>query len=157
MEKESWTERIAKMRYEVIENTIKIENLLDELILLNFKMEIDINGDYRKWREETEVFKKHFLNRAPVSKKFEIIKEIIRDNWRKEIPSDFSSDVGEFLKIRNIFAHQLSPELGEDMCSIEREMIEKDKDKLIELHKMHCQLYSKLLGYIVDTYNSRPN
>jgi hypothetical protein len=143
---------IAEMRHEVIEHTIELENLLSELIMLSFDMEIDINGDYGKYNEITSVFEKHFLSKAPISKKFEVIKEIIKDKQRKELPKDFGSDVKEFLEIRNLFAHQLFPVMDEDMCSIKREIVQKDKDKFEEKYLRHSVLYKKLIKFISGVF-----
>jgi len=143
---------IAEMRHEVIENTIEIENFLSELIMLAFDMEMDINGDYKKYNEITSVFEKHFLSKTPLSKKFEVIKEVIRDKRRKELPRDFGSDVKEFIEIRNLFAHQLFPTIEEDMSSIQKERLKIDKDKFEEKYIRHSKLHKKLFKFIFGVF-----
>ena len=148
---------ISEMRHEVIEHTIELENFLDELIMLSFDMEIDINGDYRKYNEITSVFEKHFLSKTSLSRKFEVIKEIIRDKRRKELPKDFGSNVKEFMEIRNLFAHQLFPIINEEMCSIKRKMVQEDRNKFEEKYKIHIALYKKIFDFILEVFYRRIN
>ena len=143
---------IAEMRHEVIEHTIELENFLDELIMLSFGMEMDMNRDYRKYNEITSVFEKHFLSKSSISRKFEVVKEIIRDKRRKELPKSFGSDIKEFIEIRNLFAHQLFPIIEEDMCSIKKEMVQMDKDKFGKKYTTHSKLYKKLMDFIFGVF-----
>ncbi|MBU2633878.1 MAG: hypothetical protein KJ674_01395 [Nanoarchaeota archaeon] len=143
---------LSEMRHEIIENTIEIENFLDELIILSFDMELDINRNYKKYNEITAVFEKYFLHRAPISKKFAIIREIITDKRMKKIPSDFGSDIQEFITIRNVFAHQLFPVMEEDIPNMKKRWIKEDIEELKTKYVRHATLYDKLYDFIFKIF-----
>jgi len=102
---------IAEMRHEVIEDTIRIEEMLDGIIKieLGFEEEWDEKEGLINSRE-IEEFKKYILKRFNLPSKFSYIGDIIRrSKGEKTLPKGYGKDCQNIMEIRNTFAHTLAP------------------------------------------------
>lgn len=145
---------LEKMRFEVIENCILLENELEEEISSFFSFNKHKASYYPKLEKERNLFVKSFLN-TNLSRKIMIIKEIIKLSGGK-LYKDFNKDAEKFRQIRNEFAHTFAPDKidkEDSKWAIERTSIEqkewenkyKEAEKLFYgiISAIHFGLYSK--------------
>jgi hypothetical protein len=141
---------IAEMRHEVIDNTIRIEILLDDIIQTDLGLEpsyfsgIDTDGNELEYIEninQLDRFKKFFLEKTNLDRKFEIIKDIIKGDPKKIIPQTFWKDAQRIREIRNIFAHTLSPRHPEGQTTVKE--VTEDLDSQIKTLKGWEKLYQE--------------
>lgn len=128
--------KIKEMRPEVIENTIAIEDKLDEIIIREFKI-------VKKFP-----FRVNFLyGNSPISfrKKIEVFKKIQDEKYKK-----LGEKIDKIRVIRNIFAH--SPSGGYANTIIIYKYIKQinAKEKFNEFNKLYKKCLFSLDKLIVD-------
>lgn len=121
-------------RHSVIENTIVIEEALNKIIIMN------MNCPQQKFIEN--------LDRQTFYNKIIIVENIIMA-IKKELPKDFIQNFDRFRKIRNDFAHSLSPKKIKQptMIAININSEKKSRKEIIDWKskiKEHYNLFLKL-------------
>lgn len=147
--------RVTKdMLYDVITNTILLDNLLSEIIRTSFGLEIEWANtlDDESYEiinaKQIERFDRFFIQDMGASSKLNLIKEIIKEDYKEKItlPKDFDNKIIRFYKIRNIFAHSLYP----------KHVDKKEMPKLLpnnatweDLHKEHSEIFKEINDFFI--------
>lgn len=129
---------IQNIRHEIIEGAIEIEDIIDENILLSFGLEDQGDGEGIK---EIFRFKKYFLERMSLEKKFGIIQDIIEDDMHKKIPEWFGKDCKKFREIRNEFSHK----------TLKIDFV-RNKEEVTKSYEEYTQIYNKLKEFLMETF-----
>lgn len=158
---------IAEMRHEVIDNTIRIELMLDNIIQIDMGFEPDYQeiGDEEDPEKTYAIivnekgikrFKKFFLEKTNLERKFDILKDIIKEG-NKSVPQDIWEKAKKIREIRNIFAHTLAPKYPYKPQTIG--MVATDFDCLIKniedwekLYEEHTTLFNEVHKIIFDLF-----
>jgi len=136
---------IAEMRHEVIEFSILLENYLDEEITTFFGLDSWDASYHMQIYREREIFIESFLRYMSLSKKFEIIKNLIKEIGEK-LYKEFGKDVKRFSQIRNIFAHTLYPKVEEDfMPKMKIDLVKSQQEDWEKMNKEAKTLYLKII------------
>lgn len=102
------TKKVEEIRHEILEDSIFMENYLNEEIASFFGFDAYKSSYYSKLQKETDLFTEFFLRHRSISNKFEIMKKIIKFIGSK-LGKDFGKNVNNFLEIRNKIAHSFAP------------------------------------------------
>ncbi|MBI2047455.1 hypothetical protein HYT26_04830 [Candidatus Pacearchaeota archaeon] len=138
------------MLYNVITNTILLDNLLDEIIRNSFGLEIEWDNESNSIINSLiiERFDRFFLQDMGASSKMNLLKEIIKEDYEEKItlPKDFDNKVIRFYKIRNIFAHSLYPKHVD-----KREMpnLLPNNATWEDLHKEHSNIFKEINNFLI--------
>src|SRR3989344_4908007 len=144
--------RVAKeILYDVITNTILLDNLLNEIIRTSFGLEPDWHPveEVILNKKELERFDRFFLQDLGASSKMKLIKEIIKEDYLEKIilPNDFDNKFLKFYKIRNIFAHSLYPKrVGKK----EMPNYLPNDAKWEDLHDEHSNIFKELNDFLIN-------
>jgi len=158
---------IPEMRHEVIDNTIEIELMLENIIQIDMGFEPDyqeIMGEDGKPEfmvdNENGIhrFRKFFLEKMSLEKKFDIIKDIIKEDSKKSVPSNMWEEAKRLREIRNKFAHTLAPKyplykpgtIGIPASDFEAHS--KHFEEWEKLHKEHSELYHRIYNIIWNLF-----
>ena len=98
---------LSQMRHDVIENTIRTDNFIKDIIRTSFGLELDYlpNGEVNN-EEEIKRFNKFFLEEIGWLTKLRLIKEIANDiDENTKIPNKFEEKFEEYYKIRVHFSN----------------------------------------------------
>jgi len=160
---------IAEMRHEVIDNTIKLELMLEDIIQTTMGFEPDLreiggeDGESEVIADnEKDVmrFKKFFLEKLNLEKKFDIIKNIIKEDLKKSVPTNIWGDAKKLREIRNTFAHTLAPKypykpktIG--MVASDLDCVIKDIEEWKKLYEEHTQLFKRVYEVITKLFYIR--
>ena len=164
---------IAQMRHEVIDNSIRIENLLNRIIQTDLGLEphyvpyVDELGNETDFEEIENInqvsrFRKFFLDKSSLEKKFEILKDILRKNKQKSVPEKFWKDAKDFREIRNTFAHTLAPKYPDKnpkklyMFITDFDCKIKDIGDWNKLYVKHTKLFNEIHKIIFNLFHSLP-
>ncbi len=149
---------IADMRHEVIDNTIRVENLLNEIMQIDMGFEIQESPNREDILnlEEIHKFHKHILDKFRLHSKFEYLKAILPKD-KNEWPKDYARKCKRFIEIRNKFAHTLAPEkpykegtIG--MLSLEFDIITKRIEEWEKLYLEHLELFKEIYDFIYNQF-----
>ena len=139
------------MLYDVITHTIALDNLLAGIIRTSFGLELDWNSETNELINEKviERFDRFFMQDLGSSSKLNLIKEIIKEDYKKEkitLPKDFDNKLRNFYKIRNIFAHSLYPKHVD-----KREMPNflPNNATWEDLHKEHSDIFKEINDFLI--------
>ncbi len=141
-----------ELLHEVIIRTIELDNLSNEIIRVDFGLEIDWGGEHDSTPlnfKEINRFKTFFLDNLGSSSRAdllsEIVEEIIKYNKEELKPcKDFKNKLINFYKIRNIFAHNLYPK-GLDGYT----KLDSSTPYWGKLNDEHKELYDELKEYLL--------
>jgi len=143
------TKSIEEMRHEVIENTIRLENIFDEIISdsLGFELEGGYDDEIPE-NADNMIFRKHFLQKLNLPQKYSLVKDITEIQMKEKLSNHFGKDFLKFIQIRNKFAHTLSPPKRDipGMIGIsikDDERINKQIKDWIAMYLEHTKLYEK--------------
>lgn len=144
---------ISKMRHEVIDNTIEVEELLNEIIQINlgFEAEFDsktkvLHPDKALNKEEIKKFREHILKKFNLPAKFKFVEGMAKPiKGAKGLPKDYGKKFSRLIEIRNLFAHTLSPinpfEFGDiKTLNLLYKSVSKKIEEWKNLHKEHEKL-----------------
>lgn len=144
---------IPEMRHEVIDSTIEVEELLDEIIKINFGFEAIfddetqfLDPDQALNKEEIKKFREHILKKFSLPAKFKFVEGMAKPvKGAKGLPKDYGKKFSRFIEIRNLFAHTLAPKrpykpgiIGISASAYER--ISKKIEEWENLYREHKKL-----------------
>lgn len=136
----------------VIINTIRLDNLLSEIISIYFGAYYFQRNerDFQSSIEPRKDFHKFFLQEMGSYSKLKIIKEINNHFIEKVIfPKRFNEDFRKLYQIRNIFAHSLEPNIVDKITK--KESIDNNWDNLYQEHK---EAFNKVFDFLsIKFYN----
>ncbi|MEK6893941.1 MAG: hypothetical protein AABX10_00595 [Nanoarchaeota archaeon] len=139
-----------EMLYEVITNTIYLDNAINEVISMYFgayNIKEDEKDSNTSTLEPLEKFHRFFLQELGANSKLKLIKEIGETCYRKiELPKGFEEKFRRFYIIRNIFAHNLYPK-HVDGKELPNNM--PNDANWEELHKEHKGVFDELNNFII--------
>lgn len=136
---------IKDMRHEVIEYAILLDNYLEEEIMTFFGFDAYDASYHRQIDKERDIFYDSFLRYMSFSKKFDIIKKLVKCLGEK-LYSGFESDKERFLEIRNKFAHSLYPEVDEEfMPQFKKELVELEQKDWEKMYTEAKEIYKKII------------
>ncbi len=152
---------IAEMRHEVIDNTIQIEILFDEIMQIDMGFEIEPSPDGEEILnlEEIHKFHKYILNKFRLHSKFEYMNSILPQD-KSKWPTDYGKKWKRFIEIRNKFAHTLAPKkpLKEaeegtvGMLSSDFDYVTKRVEEWEKLYLEHTALYNEIHNFIYPLF-----
>lgn len=150
-EKESVTVKsMANMRHEVIENSIRMDNFVNDLIMGCFGLECTFEEDEGELmctnEGDRDSFHKHLLKNMSSVQKIDCLKDMA-NNMKKPFLEEFMKDVRRFYEIRNVFAHSLYPP--------QALALHKKENKIITcegIHAEHATLYNKIGETLWSTF-----
>jgi len=158
--------KIADMRHEVLDNTIKLELMLEDIIQTAMGFEPDyqeIEGEYGELEvvvdneKDIRRFRKFFLEKLSLEKKFDVVKSIIKEDLKKSVPTNIWQNAKRLREIRNIFAHTLAPKypyrpktIG--MVASDYDCLIKDIEGWEELYEEHTKLFGIINEIITNLF-----
>jgi len=152
---------IAEMRHEVIDNTIRLELMLEDIIQTNMGFEMDLQEEENEDGESEVVignekgikkFRKFFLDKINLDRKFEIIKTIIKEDSKNSVPTNIWEYAKRVKEIRNIFAHTLAPKYPERPRTLKMEALDYDCPiKNVEDWKKLYEEHTKSFNFVYET------
>ncbi len=142
-----------EMLYEVITNTIYLDNAINEIISLYFhNFDEQENEDKTLSFKPLEMFHRLFLQDMGSHSKLKIVKEIGESCIKNfQFPKGYEEKFRRFYIIRNIFAHSLYPKHVEG-----KELPHKfpSDAKWEDLYKEHKEAFDGLNDFLIKTvYN----
>lgn len=127
--------------HDVILNTIRIDNLIEEIIDRGFGFKHKFWDEKKIDEVKVEMFNKYLFQDIGASTKFDIAEEIMqRDYPYVKLPKNLKEKFIRFYKIRNIFAHNV------ELKGVEKKYLPELQELNWEnLHKEHEKIYSEIM------------
>lgn len=156
---------IPEMRHYVIDNSIRIEKLLDEIIQVDLGFEPEFSPDGKEIINLKQItkFDEEIIKKFNFPAKFNYVKKFAEKKKDKSFPDFYGKDWNRFIEIRNKFAHTLAPAYPlykEGMVAILASDYERHSKKFDEWEKLsleHTKLFKKLYELIFNIFYTKIN